>query len=124
MDVCPRFSVLCCPVYVRGCIQNFRTGSLEREMQMVQLSATRCSCIAILWVSLVSFATITLCVTSERVIPNVNTYFVIDSVRTLLDTPSRVLGDGSISCLKEFYQNVWTDTHFQKLILNLNRPGV
>jgi hypothetical protein len=28
---------------------------------MVQLSATRCSCIAILWVSLVSFAAITYC---------------------------------------------------------------
>jgi hypothetical protein len=34
---------------------------------MVQLSATRCSCIAILWVSLVSFAVITLCVASQRV---------------------------------------------------------
>jgi hypothetical protein len=29
---------------------------------MVQLSASRCNCIAILWVSLVSFATITLCI--------------------------------------------------------------
>jgi hypothetical protein len=35
--------------------------------KMVQLSATRCSCIAILWVSVVSFATITLCVASQRV---------------------------------------------------------
>jgi hypothetical protein len=34
---------------------------------MVQLSAMRCSCIAILWVSLVSFAAITLCVASRRV---------------------------------------------------------
>jgi hypothetical protein len=34
---------------------------------MVQLSATRCSCIAILSVSLVSFAAITLCVASHRV---------------------------------------------------------
>jgi hypothetical protein len=33
---------------------------------MVQLSATRCSCIANLWVSLVSF-TITLCVVPLRV---------------------------------------------------------
>jgi hypothetical protein len=31
---------------------------------MVQLSATRCSCIAILWVSLVSFTSITLCIAS------------------------------------------------------------
>jgi hypothetical protein len=34
---------------------------------MVQLSATRCSCVAILCVSLVSFAAITLCVDSQRV---------------------------------------------------------
>jgi hypothetical protein len=47
---------------------------------MVQLSATRCSCIAILCVSLVSFATITFCVASQRVFV-VSVYFVIDSVR-------------------------------------------
>jgi hypothetical protein len=35
---------------------------------MVQLSATKCSCIAILWVSLVSFDAITLCVVSQRVL--------------------------------------------------------
>jgi hypothetical protein len=28
--------------------KSFRTGSLERELQMVHLSATRCSCTAIL----------------------------------------------------------------------------
>jgi hypothetical protein len=55
---------------------------------MVQLSATRCSCIAILWVILVSFAAITLCVASQRVFIVVSVYFVIDSVRKLLDTPS------------------------------------
>jgi hypothetical protein len=43
-----------------GVSKSFWTGCLERELQMVELSATRCSCIAILWVSLVSFATITL----------------------------------------------------------------
>jgi hypothetical protein len=54
-------------------------------------SATRCSCIAILWVSLVSFAAITLCVASQRVFI-VIVYFVIVSVRKLLDIPShRVL---------------------------------
>jgi hypothetical protein len=35
-----------------GVSKSFRTGRLERELQMVQLSATRCSYIAILWVSL------------------------------------------------------------------------
>jgi hypothetical protein len=54
---------------------------------MVQLSATRCSCIAVLWVSLVSFIAITLCVASQRVFIVV-VYFVIDSVRKLLDTTS------------------------------------
>jgi hypothetical protein len=49
-----------------GVSKSFRTGRLERELQMVQLSATRCSCIAILWVILVSFATITLRIASQR----------------------------------------------------------
>jgi hypothetical protein len=44
---------------------------------MVQLSATRCSCIAILWASLVSFSAITLCVASQRVFIVVSVYFVI-----------------------------------------------
>jgi hypothetical protein len=36
-------------VYVyEGVSKSFRTGRLERELQTVQLSATRCSCIAIL----------------------------------------------------------------------------
>jgi hypothetical protein len=60
---------------------------------MVQLSATRCSCIAILLVSLVSFVAITLCVASQRVfivIVVAVVYFVMDSVRKLLDTPSYI----------------------------------
>jgi hypothetical protein len=69
---------------------SFRTGRLERELQIVQLSVSRCSCTAILWVSLVSFAAITLCVVSQRVTPKVGVYFVIDSVRKLLNTPSNV----------------------------------
>jgi hypothetical protein len=66
--------------------KSFRAGRLERELQMVQLFDTRCSCIAILWVSLVSFAVITLSVASQRVFIVV-VYFVIHSVRKLLDTP-------------------------------------
>jgi hypothetical protein len=31
-----------------GVSKSFRTGRLERELQMIQFSATRCSCIAIL----------------------------------------------------------------------------
>jgi len=38
-----------------GVSKSFQTGRLERELQMVELSATRYSCIAILWVSLESF---------------------------------------------------------------------
>jgi hypothetical protein len=55
---------------------------------MLQLSATRCSCIAILWVSLASFAAITICVASQQVL--IVVYFVIDSVRKLLDTLSYI----------------------------------
>jgi hypothetical protein len=71
-----------------GVTKSFRTGLLQRELQMVQFSATRSSCIAILWVSLVSFATVTLYVASQWVFIVVNIYFVIDSVRKLLDIPS------------------------------------
>jgi len=60
------------------------------ELQMVQLSTTRYNCIAILWASIVSFAAQTLCVASKRVYVFVVVYFVIDSVRKLLDTPSYV----------------------------------
>jgi hypothetical protein len=70
--------------------KSLRTGRLERELQMVQLSAARCSFIAILWVSLLSFAAITLCVASQRVFIFV-VYFVIDSVRKRLDTLSYFL---------------------------------
>jgi hypothetical protein len=51
-----------------GVSKSFRTGRLERHLQMVQLSATKCSCIAILWVSPVSFAAITLSVVSQWVL--------------------------------------------------------
>jgi len=53
---------------------------------MVQFSANTCSCIASLWVSLVSFAAMTLCIVSQWVF--IVVYFLIDSVRELLDTPS------------------------------------
>jgi hypothetical protein len=39
----------------------------------------------------VSFDAITLCVASQTVIPKVSVYFVIDSVRKLLDTPPYIL---------------------------------
>jgi hypothetical protein len=57
---------------------------------MVQFSTARCSCIAILWVNLVSLTAITLCVASQRLIIVVGVYFVIDSVRKLFDTPSYI----------------------------------
>jgi hypothetical protein len=77
-------------VIYEGVSKSFRTGRLERKLRMVQLSATKCSCIAILWVSLVSFAAITLCVASQWCFIAVSIYFVIDSVRKRLDTPSYV----------------------------------
>jgi hypothetical protein len=84
-----RYYVMPCITY-EGVTKSFRTGRLERELQMVQLSATRCSCIAILWVSLVIFDAITLFVASQRVIPKLSVYFVIDSDLKLLDTPSYI----------------------------------
>jgi hypothetical protein len=80
------------PVYKtenEGVSKSFRNGRLDRKLQMVQLSVTRCSCIAILWVSLVSFATTTLCVASQRV--SIVVHFLMDSVRKLLHTPSYLL---------------------------------
>jgi hypothetical protein len=71
--------------------ESFRTGRLEGELQVAQLSATSCSFIAILWVSLVSFAATTLCVASQYVFIVVVVYFVIDPVRKLLDTPLYVI---------------------------------
>jgi hypothetical protein len=49
---------------------------------MVQLSVSRCSCIAILSVSLVSFASITLCVASQRVFVVVVVVVVVYFVMT------------------------------------------
>jgi hypothetical protein len=63
--------------------QSFRTGRLERELQMVQLSDTKYSCVAVLWVS---FDSITLCVASQQAFIVVSVYFVINSVRKYLDT--------------------------------------
>jgi hypothetical protein len=77
-------------VMYEGVSKSFRTGRLEGELQMVQLSATRCNCIAILWVSLTSFAAVTRFVASQRVFIVVSVYLVIESVRKLLDTPSYV----------------------------------
>jgi hypothetical protein len=76
--------------HYEGVSKSFRTGRLERELQMVQLSATIYSFIAILWVILVSFVAVIICIASQRVfiVVVVVVYFVIDSVRKLLDTPS------------------------------------
>jgi hypothetical protein len=52
---------------LRECIQKFPDWPPAARTAMAQLSATRCSCIAILWVSLVSFAAITHSVASQRV---------------------------------------------------------
>jgi hypothetical protein len=92
-----------------GVSKSIRTGRLEGELRVVQLSATRCSIIAILWVSLVSFAAITLCVASQWVF--IFVYFVIDAVRKLLDTPSYSMLTGS-SC------RGWTKWKLAANILN------
>jgi len=71
----------------KGVSRSFRTGRLQRELQTVQLCATRCSCIAVVCVSLVSFAAIALCDASHRVFIVAAVYFIIDSVQKLLDAP-------------------------------------
>jgi hypothetical protein len=62
------------------------------ELQLVQLSAYRCSCITLLWVILMSFAAIILCGASQRVFVVVF-YFVIDWALELLETPSYCVSD-------------------------------
>jgi hypothetical protein len=85
---------------------------------MVQLSAISWSCIAILRVSLVRFATITACVASGRVFIVVSVYFVIDSVRKLLDTPSY----NQVSCLcRVKVRATWARSAV--LMLNLQHCG-
>jgi len=54
-----------------------RLAAWSQNCQWYQLSATRCSFIAVLRVSLVSFAAITLCVASQRVFSVVSLYFVM-----------------------------------------------
>jgi hypothetical protein len=81
--------------------KSFQTGCLEQELQIVQLSATRCNYIAILWVNLVSFAAITPCVASQWVFIVVSIYFIINSVQKLLDT---LLYDGFLECFKQLYE--------------------
>jgi hypothetical protein len=73
---------------IRGCIQKFPYWPPGARTANGTGLCHRRSCIAILWVSLVSFIAIILCVVSQRLILRVNLYFVIDSVRKLLDTPS------------------------------------
>jgi hypothetical protein len=51
---------------IRGCIQKFPDW-LPGAKTANGTAATRCNCIAILWVRLVSFAAITLCVASQQV---------------------------------------------------------
>jgi hypothetical protein len=97
-----------------GVSKSFRTGSLERELQVVQFFATRCSRIAILCVSLVSFTAITLRVAFQRVFIFVF-YFVIDSVRKLLDTTSYVRTYIHIHIHVHTYIHTHTHTHIHEV---------
>jgi hypothetical protein len=83
---------------------------------MVQLSATRCSCIAILWFSLVNFAVVTLCVASQQVFIVVTVYFVIDSVRKFWIHP-RITYLYKAGFLFLFYKDwtLWSPSNTHKL---------
>jgi hypothetical protein len=75
-----------------GVSKSFRTGRPVRELQMIQLSATTCSCIAILWVSLVRFTTTTLCVASLLLLSRYSLcLFLASDVSFLLMDPFRHL---------------------------------
>jgi hypothetical protein len=59
----------------------------------------------------VSFASITLCVASQRVFVVAVVYFVIDSVRKLLDTPSCVCVYQTGKCDSQLETCLYTDLH-------------
>jgi hypothetical protein len=84
--------------FYEGVSKSFRTGRLERELQMVPLAATRCSCIAILWVSIVSFAAITLCVASQWVFIVVSVYFVMTQSGNFWIHPRIIVHPTTHSC--------------------------
>jgi hypothetical protein len=63
----------------------------------------------------VSFATITLYVASQRVIPNINVYFVINSVRELLDTPTYVGRISLRSPSVTYYYPYFTGTSYRNV---------
>jgi hypothetical protein len=99
-NVCKHSKNIFVKYVYEGVSKRFWTGRIEQELQMVQLSVTRCSCTAIFSVRLVSFATTTFCVASELVfiiivvvvVVVVVVYFVTDSVRKVLVTPSYSFG--------------------------------
>jgi hypothetical protein len=105
-----------------GVSKSFRTGRLVRELQMVQLFATKCSCISILWVSRVSFAIITLCVASQRVFMFVSVYFIMAQFGKLLDIPSTCHLQWICSCTYQYLQlfillSTWSSSLFPVLFL-------
>jgi hypothetical protein len=121
--ITPYFCKIHFNIRQEGVSKSFRTGRLERELQMVQLSATRYSCVAILWFSLVSFAAITLCVASQRVF--IVVYFVIDSVRKLLDTPSYIIVNWFRAIFVSSCTHTESTLHFDlSLPINFNEPDV
>jgi len=70
-----------------GVSRSFRTGRQERDLQMIQLSANKCSFIAILWDSLVSFAAIILFVASQRVFTFIVYFLPTQSWNVLIHPP-------------------------------------
>jgi len=70
------WSGLCIFVSIQGYIQKFPDWLPGARTANSMALAASCSCITILWVSLVSFATITLCVASQQVFIVV-IYFVV-----------------------------------------------
>jgi hypothetical protein len=120
----------CASIY-DGVSKSSRTGRLERELQMVQLSATRCNCIAILWVTLVSFAAIPLCIASQWVIPNVSVYFIMTQSGNFwihprkYSTQQMISAIKTLSCIREVCGlSLGGTTDFNDCVLHYFPPAV
>jgi hypothetical protein len=105
--------------------KNFPDWPPGARMQMVQLSATRCSCIAILWVSLASFAAITLYVASQRVFIFVSVYFVMTQFGNFWIHPRMWLYEWMTDWLTHSPTDLWpTDCHRYTVSLQLFKETV
>jgi hypothetical protein len=93
---------------IRGCIQKFPDWPPGARTAMAEISASRCSCVAILSVSLVSVAAITH-VASQRVIPKVRYISLSTQSENFLIHPRTWWqGDNKFHCPPVLMPCVWS----------------